>query len=210
VLCCTVQCCAVPCCAVPYFTTPYCPQGTVLTVLFFLYCTVLPAGLTLHLDNLKIYNPSALATGPGFSGNVLVALGASVGRGCLIGPDVSIGDGCVIGDGVRLSNCVVMRGVRIKDHSKVGGWLGGCCWAGKVCREAETLLEQVGMPQRPLFVLTKAAHRVGASHRRIMEGSQPMLACGRLLGQICVWYWRPAHRCFLPSCCARMCCPFDV
>eukprot|EP00983_Pelagomonas_calceolata_P008553 280031-Pelagomonas_calceolata.AAC.4 len=35
------------------------------------------------------------------------------------GPDVSIGAGCVIGNGVRLSNCVVMRGVTIKDHSKV-------------------------------------------------------------------------------------------
>jgi mannose-1-phosphate guanylyltransferase len=85
------------------------------------------------LDNLKIYNPSALATGAGFSGNVLVAPGATVGKGCLIGPDVSIGDGCVIGDGVRLSNCVVMRGVRIKDHSKVGaGWvkwdLGSVDW----------------------------------------------------------------------------------
>jgi len=32
---------------------------------------------------------------------------------------VSIGAGCVIGNGVRLSNCVVMRGVIIKDHSKV-------------------------------------------------------------------------------------------
>lgn len=78
------------------------------------------AGLTLHLDNLKIYNPTALAKGAEYSGNVLVAPTAAVGKGCLIGPDVSIGDGCVIGDGVRLSNCVVMRGVRIKDHCKVG------------------------------------------------------------------------------------------
>ena len=39
--------------------------------------------------------------------------------GCLIGPDVSIGQGCVIGNGVRLSNCVIMRGVSIQDHSKV-------------------------------------------------------------------------------------------
>jgi carbonic anhydrase/acetyltransferase-like protein (isoleucine patch superfamily) len=35
------------------------------------------------------------------------------------GPDVSIGEGCVIGNGVRLSNCVVMKGVKVKDHSKV-------------------------------------------------------------------------------------------
>jgi bifunctional N-acetylglucosamine-1-phosphate-uridyltransferase/glucosamine-1-phosphate-acetyltransferase GlmU-like protein len=37
----------------------------------------------------------------------------------LPGPDVSIGEGCVIGNGVRLSNCVVMKGVKVKDHSKV-------------------------------------------------------------------------------------------
>lgn len=77
------------------------------------------AGLTLHLDNLKIYNRDALASGPGYSGNVLVAPTAKIGQSCLIGPDVSIGDGCEIGDGVRLSSCVIMKGVRIKDHSKV-------------------------------------------------------------------------------------------
>jgi mannose-1-phosphate guanylyltransferase len=38
---------------------------------------------------------------------------AKIGSGCKIGPDVSIGEGCVIGDGVRLSNCVVMRGVKV-------------------------------------------------------------------------------------------------
>jgi NDP-sugar pyrophosphorylase family protein len=37
----------------------------------------------------------------------------------LPGPDVSIGEGCVIGNGVRLSSCVVMKGVKVKDHSKV-------------------------------------------------------------------------------------------
>lgn len=91
------------------------------------------AGLMLHLDNLKIYNPAALAKGAEYSGNVLVAPGATVGKGCLIGPDVSIGDGCVIGDGVRLSNCVVMRGVRIKDHSKVGACKCCCCWLDMSC-----------------------------------------------------------------------------
>jgi mannose-1-phosphate guanylyltransferase len=44
---------------------------------------------------------------------------AKIGSGCLIGPDVSIGAGCKIGNGVRLSHCVIMRGVSIKDHSKV-------------------------------------------------------------------------------------------
>ena len=37
---------------------------------------------------------------------------------------MSISAGCVIGNGVRLSHCVVMRGVRIKDHSKVGQHVG--------------------------------------------------------------------------------------
>ncbi len=36
---------------------------------------------------------------------------------------MSISAGCVIGNGVRLSNCVIMRGVQIKDHTKVRG----CC-----------------------------------------------------------------------------------
>eukprot|EP00879_Flechtneria_rotunda_P006943 GHRR01007290.1.p1 GENE.GHRR01007290.1~~GHRR01007290.1.p1 ORF type:complete len:302 (+),score=111.12 GHRR01007290.1:460-1365(+) len=83
-------------------------------------------GLTLHLDNLRIHKPQQLAAGSSYVGNVLVAETAAVGNDCMIGPDVSIGDGCVIGDGVRLSNCVVMRGVTVKDHSKVDksiiGW----------------------------------------------------------------------------------------
>jgi len=83
-------------------------------------------GLTLHLDSLRIHSPSDLAGGENIRGNVLVHEEAKIGNGCLIGPDVSIGKGCVIGDGVRLSNCVVMRGVEIKDHSKVDkcivGW----------------------------------------------------------------------------------------
>jgi carbonic anhydrase/acetyltransferase-like protein (isoleucine patch superfamily) len=124
---------------------------------------VLPAGLQLHLDNLKIYNPTALAKGPQFSGNVLVAPGATVGQGCLIGPDVSIGDGCVIGDGVRLSNCVVMRGVRVKDHSKVStcgyvcvskqaqSWLCGCVFFWVILKVAGSSvggLSCTGVPAR--------------------------------------------------------------
>eukprot|EP00878_Enallax_costatus_P016760 GHUV01017588.1.p1 GENE.GHUV01017588.1~~GHUV01017588.1.p1 ORF type:complete len:269 (+),score=87.75 GHUV01017588.1:798-1604(+) len=87
-------------------------------------------GLTLHLDNLKIYNRDALASGPGYNGNVLVAPSAKIGQSCLIGPDVSIGDNCVIGDGVRLSNCVIMKGVTIKDHSKVDKSIIG--WDSKI------------------------------------------------------------------------------
>ena len=77
------------------------------------------------MDNLRIYNPAALASGPEYQGNVLVAPSATVGKGCLIGPDVAIGAGCVIGDGVRLSSCVIMRGVRVKNHSKVRQAWGG-------------------------------------------------------------------------------------
>jgi len=76
-------------------------------------------GLTLHLDSVNIHNPKALYNAPGVTGNVLVASSAKIGQGCEIGPDVSIGEGCVIGDGVRLSNCVVMRGVEVGNHSKV-------------------------------------------------------------------------------------------
>lgn len=83
-------------------------------------------GLTLHLDSLRIHSPTHLAAGDCYEGNVLVHESAKVGKDCRIGPDVSIGDGCVVGDGVRLSNCVIMRGVTIKNHSKVDkciiGW----------------------------------------------------------------------------------------
>lgn len=108
----TTRLCAI--CTLPWFCAP--PLVTAHHVV----SARLPVGLTLHLDNLRIYNPTALATGSDFTGNVLVAPTATVGKGCLIGPDVSIGEDCVIGDGVRLSNCVVMRRVRIKDHCKVG------------------------------------------------------------------------------------------
>ncbi|GBF96427.1 mannose-1-phosphate guanylyltransferase-like [Raphidocelis subcapitata] len=76
-------------------------------------------GLNLHLASLRTNSPKELASGPSFSGNVLAHPTAKVGGGCKIGPDVSIGEGCVIGDGVRLSNCVVMRGV--KDEVALNG-----------------------------------------------------------------------------------------
>ncbi|EFJ46105.1 hypothetical protein VOLCADRAFT_81984 [Volvox carteri f. nagariensis] len=83
-------------------------------------------GLHLYLDSMAIRQSSLLAHGPGISGNVLVDPTAKIGEGCLIGPDVSISAGCVIGNGVRLSHCVIMRGVQIKDHTKVDlsiiGW----------------------------------------------------------------------------------------
>ena len=75
--------------------------------------TLPPPGLNLHLASLRATSPKELAAGPSFSGNVLAHPTAKIGSGCKIGPDVSIGEGCVIGDGVRLSNCVVMRGVKV-------------------------------------------------------------------------------------------------
>ncbi len=55
---------------------------------------------------------------------------AKIGVDCLIGPDVSIGAGCTIGDGVRLSNCVIMTGVSIKQHSKVDNCIIG--WESRI------------------------------------------------------------------------------
>eukprot|EP00887_Chlorella_sp_A99_P006816 scaffold2.g6816.t1 len=47
-------------------------------------------------------------------------------KGCLIGPNVSIGRLCVIGDGVRLSNCVLLNRVKVKNYARVSdsivGW----------------------------------------------------------------------------------------
>ncbi len=73
----------------------------------------------LHLDSMHIHKSHLLASGPPFVKNVLVEPTAKIGEGCLIGPDVSIGANCVIEDGVRLSNCVIMRGVHVKKHTKV-------------------------------------------------------------------------------------------
>lgn len=88
-------------------------------------------GLNLHLASLRASKPSELApAGPSIVGNVLMHPGAKVGAGCKIGPDVSIGDGCVIGDGARLSNCVIMRGVKVGAHAKVESSIVG--WESQV------------------------------------------------------------------------------
>ncbi|KAL6765796.1 GDP-D-mannose pyrophosphorylase [Haematococcus lacustris] len=87
-------------------------------------------GLHLHLDSLRIHKSFALTKGPDFKGNVLIDPTAKIGSGCSIGPDVSIGAGCKIGNGVRLSHCVIMRGVSIKDHSKVERSIIG--WEGRI------------------------------------------------------------------------------
>merc|ERR1719310_1863448 len=52
-------------------------------------------------------------------GNVIIDPSAKVGAGCSIGPDVSIGPGCVVEEGVRLSRCILLKGVRVSAHSAV-------------------------------------------------------------------------------------------
>jgi mannose-1-phosphate guanylyltransferase len=83
-------------------------------------------GLRLYLESLRKKSALKLASGPHILGNVLIHESAIIGEGCLIGPDVSIGPGCVVEAGVRLSQCTVMRGVRIKKHacisSSIIGW----------------------------------------------------------------------------------------
>jgi mannose-1-phosphate guanylyltransferase len=83
-------------------------------------------GLRLYLESLRKRSSSKLASGSHILGNVLIHESAVIGEGCLIGPDVSIGPGCVVEAGVRLSQCTVMRGVRIKKHacisSSIIGW----------------------------------------------------------------------------------------
>ena len=83
-------------------------------------------GLRLYLDSLRKKTPSKLAAGPNIVGNVIVDETAKIGEGCLIGPDVAIGPGCIIESGVRLSNCTIMRGVRVRNHacisSSIIGW----------------------------------------------------------------------------------------
>ena len=96
-----------------------CPLRLLLLLISAYNAPPAPAGLHLHLDSLAIHHQPLLAEGPSFKGNVLVDPTAKIADGCLIGPDVSIGAGCVIEDGVRLSNCVIMRGVHVKKHSKV-------------------------------------------------------------------------------------------
>lgn len=82
-------------------------------------------GLRLYLDYLRTKS-DVLASGSQFQGNVLIDESVQIGEGCLIGPDVSIGPGCIIEAGVRLSNCAIMSGVRIKKHACVSwsivGW----------------------------------------------------------------------------------------
>jgi mannose-1-phosphate guanylyltransferase len=83
-------------------------------------------GLGLHLDSLRRRKPEQLAEGDNITGNVIIDETATIGQGCVIGPNVSIGKMCVIGDGVRLSNCVILHRVKVKNFARVAdsivGW----------------------------------------------------------------------------------------
>lgn len=82
-------------------------------------------GLQLHLASLQRKGGETLATGKKFTGNVLIDESVKIGENCLIGPNVSIGKDCVIGNGVRLRNCVIMSGTKIKDYAQVLGSIIG-------------------------------------------------------------------------------------
>ncbi|KAF6161159.1 hypothetical protein GIB67_007800 [Kingdonia uniflora] len=82
-------------------------------------------GLQLYLGSLRKKSSEKLASGSHIVGNVLVDETAVIGEGCLIGPDVAIGPGCVVESGVRLSQCTIMRGVRIKKHACISGSIIG-------------------------------------------------------------------------------------
>jgi NDP-sugar pyrophosphorylase family protein len=71
-------------------------------------------GQQLHLSSLIKRAPAELATGDHIRGAVIIDKTAQLGAGCLIGPDVSIGPDCIIGDGVRLANCVIMKGCTVR------------------------------------------------------------------------------------------------
>jgi mannose-1-phosphate guanylyltransferase len=83
-------------------------------------------GLGLHLDSLRRRKPEQLSEGDNITGNVIIDETAIIGQGCVIGPNVSIGKMCVIGDGVRLSNCVILHRVKVKNFARVAdsivGW----------------------------------------------------------------------------------------
>ena len=59
-------------------------------------------------------------------GNVLIDPSAKIGKNCRIGPNVTIGPNVIVGDGVRLQRCVLLSGVKVKDHawikSTIVGW----------------------------------------------------------------------------------------
>lgn len=91
-------------------------------------------GLALHLTSRKRKRPEELASGEHIEGNVIIDPTSTIGKGCKIGPNVSIGQGCEIGDGVRLSNCVLLHRVKVKNYAHVADSILG--WGTQVGRWA--------------------------------------------------------------------------
>ncbi|KAL4428697.1 hypothetical protein ABPG77_009803 [Micractinium sp. CCAP 211/92] len=87
-------------------------------------------GLGLHLNSLRQRSPEQLAEGPHIQGDAIIDDTAKIGKDCLIGPNVAIGKFCEIGDGVRLSNCVILNRVVIKNYARVADSIIG--WSSKV------------------------------------------------------------------------------
>ncbi|KAL6783718.1 GMP1 [Auxenochlorella protothecoides x Auxenochlorella symbiontica] len=87
-------------------------------------------GLGLHLACVRNRRPQELAAGEGVRGDVIIDDTAVIGQNCLIGPNVSIGKLCVIGDGVRLSNCVLLHRVTVKNYARVSDSIVG--WGSSV------------------------------------------------------------------------------
>ncbi|KAG6363730.1 hypothetical protein INS49_008833 [Diaporthe citri] len=79
------------------------------------------AGTELYLRSLEKRKSKLLAphTEPYVHGNVMIDPSAKIGNNCKIGPHVTIGPNVVIGDGVRLQQCVLLKGSKVKDHAWV-------------------------------------------------------------------------------------------
>ena len=58
-------------------------------------------------------DPDTLADGPSFIGDNIVHPSATIGKDCRIGPNVSIGIECQIANGVRISNSVMFKRVKL-------------------------------------------------------------------------------------------------
>ncbi|KAK9123875.1 hypothetical protein Sjap_013477 [Stephania japonica] len=98
-------------------------------------------GIGLYLDALRKKNSSELSAGSHIRGNVLIDGTAVIGEDCLIGPNVAIGPECVVEAGVRLSNCVLMRGACIKKHSCIcSSIIGWHCSVGAWARVDNLLI----------------------------------------------------------------------
>lgn len=74
------------------------------------------------MTSLRQKNSSALYSGPGCVGNVLVDPSAKIGEGCRIGPNVTVGPDVVIEDGACVKRTTLLRGATVRSHS----WLNGC------------------------------------------------------------------------------------